>query len=79
MHLSLTCRDPTESWGPVSRLRQFDLTPCFEEGIILSSILAVFAVLAVFRIFVLRSFKSHSRCKKSRVILWAKLVRAHLD
>ena len=40
----VTCRDP-EGWGPVSRLRQFDLTPCFEEGVVLSSLLVVFAVL----------------------------------
>lgn len=69
-----TCRDP-ESWGPVSRLRQFDLTPCFEEGLILSSLLVVFVVLATFRVYALRNFEVHPRGRKSRWVLWSKLVR----
>ncbi|KIP05505.1 hypothetical protein PHLGIDRAFT_128871 [Phlebiopsis gigantea 11061_1 CR5-6] len=72
MQASPSCNDP-EGWGPVSRLRQFDLTPCFEEGVLLSSVLVLFSVLAVFRCVALRSFKSYSRCKRSRVILWVKL------
>uniref|UniRef100_A0A8H8CHK1 Metal resistance protein YCF1 n=1 Tax=Psilocybe cubensis TaxID=181762 RepID=A0A8H8CHK1_PSICU len=35
-----TCHDP-EGWQAVSRLRDFDLTPCFEEGLLLSSLLSV--------------------------------------
>lgn len=71
----ISCRDPAEDWGPVSRLREFDLTPCFEEGVVLSSALVIFVVLAVFRCYALRSFESYPRCRKSRWVLWAKEVR----
>ncbi|KAI0788813.1 metal resistance protein YCF1 [Abortiporus biennis] len=68
-----SCRSP-EGWGPVSALRQFDLTPCFEEGIILSTLLVIFTVFAVFRSFALYRLPVHPRCKKSVWILRAKLV-----
>ena len=70
----VTCRDP-EGWGPVSSLRQFDLTPCFEEGVVLSSPLVLFVVLAAFRVYAFRNLESHPRGRKSRLFLWAKLVR----
>ena len=75
----LACRDSAEGWGPVSHLRPFDLTPCFEEGVILSSILVVFAVLALFRCYALRSFDPHPRGRKSRWLLRTKLVRPLID
>jgi hypothetical protein len=37
----MTCRD-IEGWRAISRLRSFDTTPCFEEGILLPSLLANF-------------------------------------
>lgn len=71
---SYTCRDPREAWGPVSQLRPFDLTPCFEEGVVLSTVLVLFAVLAFFRCVALRSLESAPRSRKSVWVLRAKLV-----
>ena len=73
------CGDPYEGWGPVSHIRQFDLTPCFEEGVILSSLLVVFIAFAVFRCHALRSFDPYPRCRKSVHILRAKLVRGSVN
>ncbi|TCD67602.1 hypothetical protein EIP91_012232 [Steccherinum ochraceum] len=73
MVLSTTCRDG-EGWGPVSSWRQFDLTPCFEEGILLSSILVIFIIVAAFRCFALYSLESYSRSRKSLWVLWFKLA-----
>ncbi|KAG6828729.1 hypothetical protein H0H92_006917 [Tricholoma furcatifolium] len=47
-----TCRDP-EGWRIVSRTREFDTTLCFEEGVLLSGLLAVFLVFATYRSLVL--------------------------
>lgn len=69
------CHDPHEAWGPVSRLRPFDLTPCFEQGVVLSSILVIFTVFAVFRCYTLRHFDVFPRCRKSVLVLRSKLVR----
>ncbi|KAJ3484887.1 hypothetical protein NLI96_g5332 [Meripilus lineatus] len=68
-----TCRN-FEGWGPVSSIRQFDLTPCFEEGILLSSILVVFIVFATFRTWALRSSELYPRCRKSVWLLRSKLA-----
>jgi hypothetical protein len=38
---AMTCRD-AEGWRAVSRLRDFDTTPCFEEGVLLPSLLACY-------------------------------------
>ena len=73
------CGDPFEGWGPVSHIRQFDLTPCFEEGIILSSLLVVFIAFAAFRCHALRSYDPYPRCRKSVHILRAKLVRGSVN
>ena len=40
-----------EGWGPVSALREFDLTPCFEEGILLSTLLVLLLVVSLFRLW----------------------------
>ena len=40
MSPALSCHGP-EGWGPASRSRPFDLTPCFEEGAILSPLLSI--------------------------------------
>ena len=42
--LSLRCPDPEEGWGPISHLREFDLTPCFEEGALLVPLFALLGV-----------------------------------
>ncbi|KAH8093747.1 metal resistance protein YCF1 [Cristinia sonorae] len=73
MVLSATCRDD-EGWVPVSPWRQFDLTPCFEEGILLSSVLVLFIIFAAFRSFALSSFQSYPRSQKSIWVLRLKLT-----
>jgi hypothetical protein len=73
MHMG-ACRD-REGWSPVSDLRSFDLTPCFEEGIILSTLLVVLLILGAYRSWSLRSLPVTERSRKSIWILRAKLVR----
>ena len=46
-----TYRGHHEGWGPVSTRREFDLTPCFEEGIILSTLLAILLIVSLFRLW----------------------------
>lgn len=69
------CWDPYERWGPVSALRPFDVTRCFEEGVVLSSLLVLFIVSAFFRCYTARNLDVYHRCQKSRLILTAKVVR----
>lgn len=71
-----TCRDP-EGWNAVSRLRDFDTTPCFEEGIILSSLTALLLVTAVLRSFALSWSQPRERSSKSWWVLRIKLVREY--
>lgn len=68
------CGNP-EGWGPVSTARPFDLTPCFEEGILLSTVLVLFVIAAAFRCWALRGRESRPRCRKSVWVLRSKLVR----
>ena len=68
------CRDP-EGWGPISYIRPFDITPCFEEGVILSSILAGFTCLALAGTVNLYAKQPRPLSQKSRILLYAKLVR----
>ena len=72
-----TCRD-LEGWRIVSWLREFDLTLCFEEGIILTSLLTILLLSALCRIFTLTRLPSRDISRKSRWRLWAKLVRSVL-
>lgn len=64
-----------EGWGPISTTRPFDFTPCFEEGILLSTLLVFFVVAAAFRCWALRSKESSPRCRRSVWVLRSKLVR----
>ncbi|KAJ8516868.1 hypothetical protein ONZ45_g5873 [Pleurotus djamor] len=68
-----SCRD-AEGWQFVSRIRTFDTTPCFEEGIINSSILVAFLIIAVLRVLELSFTDAKARDFKSRTILYAKLA-----
>lgn len=68
------CRD-IEGWKAVSRLRDFDSTPCFEEGIVISSILIVVLLSLVFKSFSLRLHVPLDKTRKSIWFLKAKLVR----
>ncbi|KAJ7449546.1 multidrug resistance-associated ABC transporter [Mycena latifolia] len=67
------CRD-VEGFGPVSRLRDFDLTYCFEEGVLLSSLLAVLLIWSVLSSLSLCLVDVPTRSLKSRVLLGAKLA-----
>lgn len=70
-----TCHH-SEGWGPVSRLRAFDLTPCFEEGVLISVPLGSLIVLSLIRVYQLRQFVALQRTQKINVrLLWGKLVR----
>jgi ATP-binding cassette subfamily C (CFTR/MRP) protein 1 len=74
-----TCHH-SEGWGPVSQLRPFDLTPCFEEAILFSVPLGSLIVLSLVRVFRLRQFVALQRTQKLNVrLLWGKLVRAHFN
>jgi len=64
-----------EGWGPVSTLREFDLTPCFEEGIVLSNILLVLLVVSLFRLWQTKSVTANRALTSgSASVLKAKLV-----
>ncbi|KAH9924719.1 metal resistance protein YCF1 [Fomitopsis serialis] len=67
------CNSP-EGWGPVSAARPFDLTPCFEEGILLSTLLVLFVVAGAFRCWALRRWEVLPRCRRSLWVLRAKLI-----
>ncbi|CCL99693.1 uncharacterized protein FIBRA_01714 [Fibroporia radiculosa] len=63
-----------EGWGPVSPVRPFDLTPCFHEGVVLSTLSALFLVLAALRCWALKSREPRSKSAKSIWFLRAKLA-----
>ncbi|KAH8832602.1 P-loop containing nucleoside triphosphate hydrolase protein [Flagelloscypha sp. PMI_526] len=68
------CEDP-EGWDIVSRTRAFDLTPCAEEGVILSIVLALALVFAVLRSLLLSTRPTNEAVSpKSRLVLRVKLV-----
>lgn len=74
----LACRADSEGWGPVSRIRPFDLTPCFEESAVLSPLFIVFVACAVVASAVRRGEELHKRSRKSVWVLRAKLVSLNL-
>ncbi|KAG7093889.1 hypothetical protein E1B28_007528 [Marasmius oreades] len=67
------CHD-AEGWKTVSLLRSFDLTPCFEEGILLSALYAVVTVTAISRSIFAGRQDALERTNKSRWILRGKLT-----
>lgn len=70
---TMACHDP-EGWSAVSRLRSFDTTPCFEEGILLSSLLGGLLVISLVRSLSLAFLESSHVSSRSTWILRAKLV-----
>ena len=68
-----SCRDP-EGWRARSVLRDFDLTPCFEEGIVLSSLLAALLAFSLLRSGQLWTRLPLQRSFKSFSVLWLKIV-----
>ncbi len=75
MSAAFKCRGDPEGWGPVSRLRPFDLTSCFEEGAILSPLLTVLLISALVACYLHRRHDVQPRCRKSVWTLRTKLVR----
>ncbi|KAH9946530.1 metal resistance protein YCF1 [Amylocystis lapponica] len=69
-----TCFAHAKGWRVVSPTRPFDLTLCFEEGALLSALLALFFVSAAARSWALRSEQVRPRCRRSVWVLRAKLV-----
>ena len=70
-----SCRADPEGWGPVSQIRPFDLTSCFEEGAVFSPLLAAFLAVAILACWRHRRNEIRKRSKKSVWVLRAKLVR----
>ncbi|KAF8844780.1 P-loop containing nucleoside triphosphate hydrolase protein [Paxillus ammoniavirescens] len=68
------CRDAADGWRLTSKLRNFDLALCFEEGVILTSLLAVLLLSATFRLWRLTYLPSRDVSRKSRRRLWSKLT-----
>lgn len=69
------CRHP-EGWGPVSRLRPFDLTPCFEDAVLFSVPLVLLTALSLLRSWHLSRLSALRRTQRINTwLLWAKLVR----
>ena len=68
------CRD-SEGWRTISRLRDFDFTPCFEEGVIISGLLSVVFVLTLLRTVSIYFNQPLERSHKSIQVLTIKLVR----
>jgi ATP-binding cassette, subfamily C (CFTR/MRP), member 1 len=65
-----------EGWGPVSRLRPFDFTPCFEEAVLFSVPFAFFIVIGLFRTWYFCRLCALQRIQKINMwLLWGKLVR----
>lgn len=68
------CRD-VEGWKVISQLRSFDFTLCFQEGIIISTLLTALFLSAACRSWILCIAPSQVRSAKSWRLLTAKLVR----
>lgn len=68
------CRD-SDGWRWASRLRDFDLSLCAEEGLILPSFLAILVVAALARLCLFSYPAARDISRSSRWRLWAKLVR----
>ncbi|KAI0731222.1 metal resistance protein YCF1 [Earliella scabrosa] len=72
--VGLVCRGDPEGWGPVSRIRPFDLTSCFEEAAVLSPVLAILVLSAAIASWIHRGCEVRHRSKKSVWVLRAKLL-----
>jgi ATP-binding cassette subfamily C (CFTR/MRP) protein 1 len=73
------CHHP-EGWGPVSRLRSFDLTPCFEDAVLFSVPLGLLIAVSLLRLWHLSRLSALHRTQRINTwLLWAKLVRVCLS
>ena len=76
--MAAICRD-SEGWNAVSRLRDFDTTPCFEEGVIISGLLSAVLILTLARTIPIYFKQPLERSHKSIQFLTIKLVRLSLS
>ncbi|KAG8892492.1 hypothetical protein FRB99_002688, partial [Tulasnella sp. 403] len=67
-----------EGWGPVSKERPFDFTPCFEDGVLVGGPLAIILLGSVIRTFQLRSAQIQPKNAKTRHWLATKLFASFL-
>ena len=67
------CRD-SDGWQWTSRLRDFDLSLCAGEGIVLTSFLVILVIAALVRFCLLSYAPRRDISCNSRWRLWAKLV-----
>ncbi|KAF8638952.1 hypothetical protein AX16_010426 [Volvariella volvacea WC 439] len=74
----IVCRD-AEGWGPISPHRDFDLTICFEEGVVLPFLLLFLALGATWRIWVTSGSRFADAVYTGSRILWAKLILLSLS
>ena len=69
-----------EGWGPISYAREFDLTPCFEQGVLVPACLLFLLVFGLQRIWSLvklsnaGAYQAPIRGQKSLFILLSKIV-----
>ncbi len=70
----MACHDP-EGWNVFSRLRAFDTTPCFEEGIVFSSLLGALLLIGLVRSFSNLLQHPNHLTSRSEWLLRAKFVR----
>ncbi|KAJ4473750.1 metal resistance protein YCF1 [Lentinula aciculospora] len=68
-----SCND-LEGWNAVSQLRSFDTTPCFEEGILFSSLYAIIFLAGVFRTLSACLSPPLNRTSKSLWLLRGKIL-----
>ncbi|KAF8513407.1 P-loop containing nucleoside triphosphate hydrolase protein [Hysterangium stoloniferum] len=66
--------DDKEGWGPVSQDRDFDLTVCFEEGVLIPGILSLLLGVGFIRVCVLARRDPVPRNTRSCRVLYAKLL-----
>ncbi|KAJ2720120.1 hypothetical protein GGI07_004797 [Coemansia sp. Benny D115] len=62
-----------EGWGPWSASRELDLTPCFEHGVLLPALSALFLAVAVYRIGILRQMYALPRTYTRTAAFWTKI------
>ena len=73
------CHHP-EGWGPVSRIRPFDFTPCFEDAVLFSVPLGLLIAVSLFRLWHLSRLSALHRTQRINTwLLWAKLVRVRVS
>ncbi|KAJ2057819.1 hypothetical protein GGI17_005434, partial [Coemansia sp. S146] len=75
MHLNRFC--PTdEGWGPWSPDKELDLTPCFENGVIMPVLNVLFIGLAIYRLRKLQALYALPSFYTKTAVYWVKLALA---